>query len=202
MMMSDTKGVSHLETFELWSPRLCLRRLCPQDAASLVGYRSLPEVARFQEWVTFGPDDAARLIAQQARVMPDTPGTWLQLALVLLESGEVIGDCGIHFLRDEPRHVELGITLAPDHQGRGLATEALSRVLAYVFDTLDKHRASAVTDAENHAAAGLFRRLMFRPEAHFVEHVWFKGGWGSEYLFAMLQREWQARAEPGAYGLH
>ena len=25
-----------------------------------------------------------------------------------------------------------------------------------------------------------------------LEHVWFKGGWGSEYLFAMLHREWQA----------
>jgi RimJ/RimL family protein N-acetyltransferase len=184
------------EAPELRTPRLCIRRLGPQDAASLVGYRSLPDVARFQEWESFGPDDAARLIAGQAGVVPDTPGTWLQLALVLLESGEVIGDCGIHFRRDEPRQVELGITLAPDHQGRGLATESLRSVLAYVFDSLGKHRASAVTDAENHAAAGLFRRLKFRQEAHFVEHVWFKGGWGSEYLFALLQREWRAGADP------
>ena len=28
---------------------------------------------------------------------------------------------------------------------------------------------------------------------HFVEHVWFKGAWGSEFLFALLLREWQAR---------
>jgi RimJ/RimL family protein N-acetyltransferase len=87
----------------------------------------------------------------------------------------------------------LGITLAPAHQGCGLATESLSSVLGYLFDSLGKHRVSAVTDAENHAAARLFRRLGFRQEAHFVERVWFKGGWGSEYLFAMLHREWQAR---------
>ena len=158
-----------------------------------MGYRSLPAVAQFQSWESFGPDDAARLIADQAGVRPDTPGTWLQLALVLLESGKVVGDCGIHFRLDEPRQVELGITLAPAHQGRGLATEALNSVLGYVFDSLDKHRASAVTDAENHAAADLFRRLGFRQEAHFVEHVSFKGAWGSEYLFALLHREWQAR---------
>jgi len=66
-------------------------------------------------------------------------------------------------------------------------------MLRYVFGTLGKHRASAVTDAENRAAAALFRRLGFRQEAHFVEHVWFKGAWGSEYLFALLGREWQAR---------
>jgi RimJ/RimL family protein N-acetyltransferase len=158
----------------------------------MVGYRSLPEVARFQGWASFGLHDAARLIASQMAVMPDTPGTWLQLALVLRESGEVVGDCGIHFRLDAPRQVELGITLAPAHQGRGLATEALSSVLGYVFDTLGKHRALAVTDAENHAAAGLFRRLGFRQEAHFLEHVWFKGAWGSEYVFALLHREWQA----------
>lgn len=117
---------------ELQSPRLCLRRLCPEDAAAIVGYRSLPEVARYQSWETFGPDDAARLIAGQAEIIPDTPGTWVQLALVLLESGEVIGDCGIHFRRDEPRQVELGITLAPAHQGRGLAAEALGSVLGCV----------------------------------------------------------------------
>ena len=117
--------------------------------------------------------------------------TW-QLALVLRESGEVVGDCGIHFQRDEPRQVELGITLAPAHQGRGLAKEALSGVLGYVFDSLGKHRASAVTDTENHAAAGLFRSLGFQQEAHFIEHVWFKGAWGSEYVFAILQREWRA----------
>lgn len=180
------------QTLELRSPRLSLRRLQPEDASAIVKYRSLPDVARFQSWSSFGPDDAARLIASQRGLIPDTPGARLQLALLLRESGEVVGDCGIHFRRDEPRQVELGITLAPAHQGRGLATEALSSVLGYVFDSLAKHRALAVTDAENRAAAGLFRRLGFRQEAHFLEHVWFKGAWGSEYVFALLHREWQA----------
>jgi RimJ/RimL family protein N-acetyltransferase len=49
-----------------------------------------------------------------------------------------------------------------------------------------------VTDAKNDAAASLMRRLGFRQEAHYVEHVWFKGAWGNEYLFALLCREWQA----------
>ena len=176
---------------ELRSSRLSLRRLRPDDAAALASYRGLPEVARFQSWESFGPADADRLVADQASVVPDTPGTWLQLAAVLAESGEVVGDCGIHFRADDPRQVELGITLAPAHQRRGLAAEALRAVLGYVFGPLGKHRASAVVDADNRPAADLLRRVGFRQEAHHVEHVWFKGAWGSECAFALLRREWQ-----------
>jgi RimJ/RimL family protein N-acetyltransferase len=53
---------------------------------------------------------------------------------------------------------------------------------------------SAVTDAENGPAAAVFRRIGFRQEAHFVEHVWFKGRWGSELVFGLLRGEWEGRA--------
>jgi RimJ/RimL family protein N-acetyltransferase len=185
------------ESLELSSPRLRLRRLRPEDATAICAYRGLPEVARFQSWESFGLADAKRLIGDQAGVEPDTPGTWLQLALVTLESAAVIGDCGIHFRKDEPRQVELGITLAPSHQRRGLATEALETVLEYVFDRLGKHRVFALTDTKNEAAASLLRRIGLRQEAHFVENIWFKGAWGSEYFFALLRREWQAQRSKG-----
>jgi RimJ/RimL family protein N-acetyltransferase len=178
---------------ELRSPRLTLRRLRADDAGALCAYRGLPEVARYQSWDSFALDDAERLIAGQATAEPDAPGTWLQLAVVETASGAFVGDCGLHVRADDPRQMEVGITFAPAHQRRGLATEALARVLEYAFGALGKHRVSAVTDADNRAAAALFRRLGFRQEAHFVEHVWFKGAWGSEYLFALLRREWLAR---------
>jgi RimJ/RimL family protein N-acetyltransferase len=178
---------------ELRSPRLVLRSLRSEDAAPLAAYRSIAEVARFQSWESFGLDDADSLIAGQAVVIPETPGTWLQLAIVLSTSATMIGDCGIHFYKDDSRQVELGITLAPTHHRNGLATEALVSVLEYVFGRLGKHRVTAVTDADNLAAAALFRRLGFRQEAHFVKNVWFKGKWGSEYLFAMLGQEWDER---------
>jgi len=114
--------------------------------------------------------------------------------IVLADSGLPIGDCGIHFPSNAQQHVELGITLDPAYQNRGFACEALEGVLSYVFDRLKIHRISATTDAENNAAQKLFQRLGFRKEAHFVENLWFKGAWGSEYVFAMLRREWQVRA--------
>jgi RimJ/RimL family protein N-acetyltransferase len=176
---------------ELLTPRLRLRRLRPGDAVGICAYRSLPEVARFQSWESYSLEDAARLIAGQERVGAAVAGSWLQLGLTDLETGELVGDCGIHFVEGDGRQVELGITLSPGYQRRGLAAEAVGRVLGYAFGPLGMHRVWAVTDAENHAAARLFRRVGFRREAHYVENVWFKGGWGSEFLFAMLRGEWE-----------
>ena len=173
--------------------RLILRRLERGDAPTICGYRSLPEVARYQSWESYGPDDAARLIDGQLEMEPGVPGTWLQLAIVEKATGIVIGDCGLHCRKDDPRQMELGVTLAPSHQRRGYATEALGCVIDLVFGTLGKHRISATTDAENNSAAALFRRLGFRQEAHFVEHLWFKGRWGSEFVFGLLRREWESR---------
>lgn len=177
----------------LRSPRLVLRRLRRDDLAAVCAYRSLPEVARYQDWESFGPGEAAHLIDGQSELEPDVPGTWFQLAIVAAETGDVVGDCGLHCRREDPRQMEVGVTLAPAHQGNGYAAEAVERLLDFAFGGLGKHRVSAVTDAENHPAASLFERLGFRREAHFVEHVWFKGRWGSEFVFALLRREWEHR---------
>jgi RimJ/RimL family protein N-acetyltransferase len=169
----------------LASPRLLLRRLQDEDADSLCSYRSLPQVAKYQSWESFGLDDAARLIQDQRDREPGVPGTWFQLAVIERASTSMIGDCGLHCRQDVPRQMEFGITLAPGYQGRGYATEALGCLLNFVFTTLDQHRVSAVTDAENHAAAALFKRLGFRQELTTLSIVGIRdvgtASWCSRY---------------------
>ena len=100
------------------------------------------------------------------------------------------------FLRStEHRGGEIGYVLHPDFQRRGLATEGASHLLEIAFDTLDLHRVVARLDARNRASAAVLTRLGMRHEAHLVENELFKGEWGDEDQFAILQREWRdARA--------
>jgi len=185
--------MSQIFSSPLSSPRLLLRRLQIGDAAALCEYRSRPAVARYQSWESFGPDDAACLIESQRQSEPGVPGTWFQLAIVDKLEKRMIGDCGLHCRQDDPAQMEVGITMAPSHQGRGYATEALECVLDFIFGRMEKHRVSAVVDAENAAAAALFRHVGFRQEAHFVEHRWYKGYWDSEFVFGLLRREWRGK---------
>lgn len=177
--------------YHLTTPRLVLRSLQPEDAAALCGYRSQPEVARFQGWESFGPEDADKLIHDRCNREAGVPGEWLQLAIVEAATQTMIGDCGLHCLADDPRQFKVGITLSTSHQGRGYATETMCGVLDYLFGTWEAHRVFAVVDVENEKSAAVFRRLGFRQEAHHVENILFKGKWGSEFVFAMLGREWE-----------
>src|SRR5580765_4162520 len=105
----------------LTSARLLLRRLHRDDAEALCAYRSLPEVARYQSWESFGPDDAAKLIDGQSGQEPGIPGTWFQLAIIETSTNRMIGDCGLRCLEHDPHQFEIGITLAPEAQLRGYA---------------------------------------------------------------------------------
>ena len=183
--------MSHFFPERLSSPRLHLRRLRPEDAQALCGYRSLVEVARYQYWESFGPDEAAHLIETQSTTEPNGPGTWFQLAIIKTDGEHMIGDCGLHCPKEEPHQMEIGITLAPRYQGHRYADETVACLLQYCFATLGKHRVFAYIDVENRSAIALCARLGFGREAHLVEHRWFKNKRQSEYLFAMLKRDWE-----------
>ncbi len=70
------------------------RRLSASDLPGLVSYRSVPEVARYQDWDAFSQSDGERLIAEMARRHPDEPGKWFQFAIVRSEDELLLGDCG------------------------------------------------------------------------------------------------------------
>lgn len=179
----------------LQTTRLLLRPFLPSDAATFAGYRSDPDVARYQGWeAPFSLPQARAFIASMEQVVPGTPGAWYQLAICLRVTGEQVGDCAFRVLPDEPKQAEIGFTLARPHQGHGYATEAVGGLLVHLFGTLQLHRVRAVCDVENPASARVLERVGFRREGQFIENAWFKGRWSSEFLFAILGREWGAKA--------
>lgn len=181
----------------LWTipetPRLRLRPFEPDDAPGLHAYRSDPEVARYQGFdASFSLEDARRLIEGQVGEVPGAPGANAQIALEAKDTGALVGDLYLGTAGADPKQAQLGFTLAPAHQGRGLATEAVTALLDHAFGTLGIHRVSALTFAANARSVALLERVGMRREAHHVESSRLDGVWADDYVYAVLRHEWRS----------
>jgi RimJ/RimL family protein N-acetyltransferase len=184
-------------TFErLTSARLVLRRFRADDIETFVRYRADPAIARFQSWENFSAADGQAFFASLSGQHPDTPGEWFQFAIELATAAAMIGDCALHALADAPGEVEIGFTLAPSHHGRGYASEAVSCLLDYIFGSLDKQRAIAITDARNAASIAVLERLGLVRDPAPREPVMFKGEPCDEHLYGIRREDWLARRLP------
>lgn len=175
------------------TPRLRARPFTDDDLEAFVAYRQHPKAERYQSWSRYTLEQGRSLIASMQELRLGVPGEWYQIALEERSGETLVGDLALRVDAREPREAEVGFTLAPTQQGKGYATEAVHALLGYLFETMGLHRVIAVTDALNEPAATLLQRVGMRREAHFLENVFFKGAWGSEFLFAILDREWTAR---------
>lgn len=182
------------------TPRLQLRRFGPADLPAMVAYRSDPAVARYQSWTPEWSMTDAEAFLQTDQATPlGTRGTWTQVALVQRATGALCGDLALHFVGAQPDTVELGVTLAPAAQGRGLAAEALRAVVSWLFAAHGTHRVLAQADARNAAVRRLLARVGLRQEAELREADWWKGEWTTLCIYAVLAREWN-EAHDGAAG--
>lgn len=170
------------------SERLILRPIKAEDAEAIFGYRSNATINQFQGWIPKTIDDVHDFIRNRISPVIDQPGTWFQLAIIRKDTGELIGDVGIHFL--EPEQVEIGCTLNFAQQKNGFATEALKETLNFLFQRLNKHRIIASIDPRNESSIKLVERLGLRKEAHFRKSLWINYEWADDLVYAVLKEDW------------
>ena len=149
------------------SPRLVLRagRDAAADRAAAVALLTDPQVRRF----IGGP-----LSAEEAREAVKGPAgqRWGSFVLELRHGddgahGAVVGVCSLSRERGE---LEIGYMLLPGYWGKGLASEAVVTVLAWVAEHCDDEHVIAVTQAANTASLRLLARLGFVERERFVEY--------------------------------
>jgi RimJ/RimL family protein N-acetyltransferase len=176
----------------LQTARLTLRPFTDADLDDLYAYQSLPEVATYVYWdARTREQSAASLATKTAQTSLAAEGDTLALAAVSHEHRRVVGEVTLSWASAEHHQGEIGFVFNPRFQGRGFATEAALATLRLGFAGAGFHRIYGRCDALNTASARLMERLGMRREAHFVENEIFKGRWGDEFVYAMLESEWR-----------
>lgn len=87
-----------------------------------------------------------------------------QWAMIHKSDQQLIGYCGFVETDNDP---EIGWRLAPEHWGKGLATEAARAILKHGFETLHFERVTATVQAENAASIRVSEKLGMTLERSF-----------------------------------
>lgn len=173
----------------LRTSRLLLRDLVPGDADAAHAYASDPEVVRF---TSFGPntrDQTRAFIESAAAAAQVRPRTDYTLAIQLLESGLLIGGCGLH----NPNHGqwELGYVLARRYWSRGFGTELVRALAAFGFSKLGAEKIWAPVDAANAASSRVLEKCGFTLEGLLRQDRlrWAEGR--DTKVYGLLSSEWK-----------
>ena len=179
--------------YRLETERLLLRPFRAGDIDALFAIQSRPDVARYLYWGPRSRDEVrAALKVKLASTHLRGEGDVLALAMELTATGEMIGDVILHWVSEAHGQGEIGYVVHPDHAGHGYATESCRPLLRIAFEDLRLHRVIGRLEPGNTASARVLEKLGMRPEAHLVENEYVKGGWQSELVYAILDREWRA----------
>ncbi len=173
--------------------RLRLRRFADADLLIFQSYRHDPEVGRYQGWSALDDAAAAAFIADMATADLGVPGEWFQIAVADRSTDRLVGDIGI-CLRDDAAHiVEIGFSMAPAAQRRGLGIEAVNAALALLFAWERVERIEGVTDARNMPSIRLLERVGMRLDR--TQEALFKGEICTEHVYSLtraMRREFVA----------
>lgn len=187
----------------LSTERLLLRPYRGSDLDPFAALMADPDVVRYLPWPVLPRAQAEEFHALRlTRTRLAADGDALSYAVEVRDGGEYVGEVLLRLLSAADGQGEIGFFLDPARSGRGYAAEAATAVLDAAFSQFGMHRVHGRCDGANTASADLMRRLGMRQEAHLREHERFKGWWGEELVFAVLQREWTTPAAPLTDGVH
>lgn len=135
-----------------------LRRLSRRDLEAFQRYRTDPGVARHQGWSAMDDRQALDFLAAVNRMPLLLRGEWTQIALCEAGHAALAGDIGL-LIADDGSEAEIGFTLAPSYQGRGLATAAVRLAIGLLVEATPVRSIKAVTDERNRPSIRLLERL-------------------------------------------
>jgi ribosomal-protein-alanine N-acetyltransferase len=137
-----------------------LRRLAETDLERFQAYRGLPELGRYQGWSPLSDAAARTFLVEMNAAARLSRGEWVQIGIAEPEYDRLLGDIGLHVAEDGGTG-EIGFTLEPAAQGRGIATAAVREALQLLFAASKVARVLGITDARNRPSIRLLERVGF-----------------------------------------
>ena len=144
---------------ELITERLLLQEVKPEDQQFIFEGLSHSEVISFYG-VRFDSFEATKAQMDWYQKIYQE-GTGISWKIVDKETRENLGDICVYLYKQEHNKAEVGFCLLPQHQNKGIATEALNAVISYWRTEKKLHRLEAFVEKGNVASSKLLEKAGF-----------------------------------------
>jgi len=165
--------------------RIILRPLTPDDFEAVHSWARDPENTRYMAW---GPNTE-----EDTRTFLSSTTAGRDFAVVLKETGKVIGSCGFTNIREDDT-ADIGWILHKDYWKRGYGTEICGELLSYGFRTMKLRRIVANCAMVNYGSYRVMERNGMRREGLHLKAFWARVDkeWIDQYEYAILAEEYSA----------
>lgn len=179
---------SKMPTLE--TERLILRKMRPSDRSDMFEYACLDDVTRYLLWQPHSDDEYT---LQYLRYIESRykSGSFYDWAVVLKDSGKMIGTCGFTRFDHESDCAEIGYVINPRYRGMGIAAEAAREVVRFGFDRLALHRIEARFMYGNEASLRVMQKLGMKFEGYHRDAMLVKGSYRTIGVSSILRNEYE-----------
>lgn len=173
----------------LFSERLELHLVTERDLPALLRVHRVDAVSRYLPFETWKSMEDAELWYEKV-VQRRRDGLSIQWAICDRHDEILYGTCLMFGYEKDSQRVEIGYGLGQDAWGKGIASEAVARMIKHAFGEMGLRRLDARVDPRNTASRRLLERLGFDHEGCQRERELLKGELVDVDLFALLRANW------------
>lgn len=173
---------------KLETERLKLEKWSKKDAEGLFAYAKNPNVGPNAGWK---PHEN---IKESMTIIKKIFLTNIVWKITLKENNQIIGSIGLEADRHRPgiASKELGYSLAEDHWGKGIMTEAAKAVLDYAFNDMGLEIVAVQTGPLNLRSQRVIEKLGFKSEGlQRYAYIIYDGSVRDVKVYSMYKDEWE-----------
>jgi ribosomal-protein-alanine N-acetyltransferase len=174
----------------LETERTYLRKLLYTDKADIFEYAKNPRVSEHVLWYPHKTemDTIEFLNLMYYSYNKNECGSW---GIELKETRKIIGTIGFANWNRDKNEGEVGYVLAEEYSGKGIATEALEKVIKFGFTVLELNKIFARSKPVNVGSLKVLVKCGFKYEGLQRKQIMIKGKMEDMDLFSIIKEDWE-----------
>lgn len=168
--------------------RLKLREISWDDLEAIHDFNSIPEVDKFNTMgLPESIEETRQIVKTSIEAQNHIDRSNYEWKVVLKETGEMIGLCGLFLSNDKYKSGEIYYKLNPKYWNQGFATEIAKRLVKSGFEDFKLHRIEAGVAVNNFRSIKVLDKVGMQHEGIRRKILPIRGEWVDNYHYAIVE---------------